>query len=53
MKLADRFFAQVLSSFGPMLMYHLDAEVETLRGDNLRRYYTLEEGPSSATLALS
>lgn len=41
-------FAQVLSSFGPMLMYHLDAEVETLRGDNLRRYYTIEEGTSCA-----
>ena len=31
---------QVLASFGPILMWHLDEEVKTLRGDNLRRYYT-------------
>ncbi|KAM0748891.1 hypothetical protein T439DRAFT_327401 [Meredithblackwellia eburnea MCA 4105] len=36
-------FKRVLASFGPILMYHLDEEVKTLGGDNLRRYYTLEE----------
>lgn len=36
-------FRKVLSSWGPALMHHLDAEVYTLRGENLRRYYTLEE----------
>ncbi|KAL8279226.1 hypothetical protein RQP46_008263 [Phenoliferia psychrophenolica] len=33
-------FKKVLASFGPILMYHLDAEVETLKSENLRRYYT-------------
>ncbi|BGP54064.1 hypothetical protein JCM8202v2_001636 [Rhodotorula sphaerocarpa] len=32
-----------LSSWGPLLFYHLDAEVETLKPDILRRYWTLEE----------
>ncbi|KAK4704387.1 ion channel-forming bestrophin family protein, partial [Phenoliferia sp. Uapishka_3] len=36
-------FRKVLASFGPILMYHLDAEVKTLQGENLRRYYTIEE----------
>jgi hypothetical protein len=34
---------RIMGSFGPVLFYHLDAEVESLRADNLRRYYTLEE----------
>lgn len=32
-----------MSSFGPILFYHLDAEVESLKADNLRKYYTLEQ----------
>lgn len=33
----------ILSSFGPVLFLHLDEEVKTLQGENMRRYYTLEE----------
>lgn len=33
----------ILSSFGPILFLHLDEEVKTLQGENMRRYYTLEE----------
>ncbi|GAA5947477.1 hypothetical protein JCM3765_001695 [Sporobolomyces pararoseus] len=32
-----------LKSWGPLLFWHLDAEVESLKADVLRRYYTLEE----------
>lgn len=32
------FFHQILSSFGPVLMFHMDSEVKSLRGDNLRRF---------------
>ncbi|GAA5835221.1 hypothetical protein JCM3766R1_006903 [Sporobolomyces carnicolor] len=32
-----------LKSWGPLLFWHLDAEVESLKSDVLRRYYTLEE----------
>ncbi|GJN88382.1 hypothetical protein Rhopal_001348-T1 [Rhodotorula paludigena] len=32
-----------LASWGPVLFYHLDAEVESLKPDVLRRYWTLEE----------
>ena len=34
---------RIMAELGPILFYHLDAEVETLRADNLRRYYTLAE----------
>ncbi|SCV69856.1 BQ2448_1250 [Microbotryum intermedium] len=34
---------EIMASMGPILFYHLDAEVETLKADNLRRYYTLDE----------
>ncbi|KAI5480221.1 hypothetical protein MNV49_001549 [Pseudohyphozyma bogoriensis] len=34
---------EIMASFGPVLFHHLDAEVETLKADNLRRYYTLAE----------
>lgn len=33
----------ILASFGPVLFLHLDEEVKTLQGENMRRYYTLEE----------
>ncbi|ORY87458.1 hypothetical protein BCR35DRAFT_289530 [Leucosporidium creatinivorum] len=36
-------FRKILQSWGPILFYHLDAEVKTLHHDNLRRYYTIEE----------
>ncbi|GAA6060978.1 hypothetical protein JCM10212_006560 [Sporobolomyces blumeae] len=36
-------FQENLASWGPLLFYHLDAEVKTLKSDVLRRYYTLEE----------
>lgn len=36
-------FRDVMRSFGPVLFHHLDEEVKTLKGSNLRRYYTLEE----------
>ncbi|GAA5870446.1 hypothetical protein JCM1840_004725 [Sporobolomyces johnsonii] len=32
-----------LAAWGPILFYHLDAEVASLKPDVLRRYYTLEE----------
>ncbi|GAA5931690.1 hemerythrin domain-containing protein [Sporobolomyces koalae] len=32
-----------LQSWGPLLFFHLDAEVKSLKADVLRRYYTLEE----------
>ncbi|GAA5856975.1 hypothetical protein JCM5353_000940 [Sporobolomyces roseus] len=32
-----------LASWGPLLFWHLDAEVRSLKADVLRRYYTLEE----------
>ncbi|GAA5908390.1 hypothetical protein JCM6882_007924 [Rhodosporidiobolus microsporus] len=32
-----------LVSWGPVLFYHLNAEVESLKPDVLRRYWTLEE----------
>ncbi|KAK4057238.1 hypothetical protein OIO90_001733 [Microbotryomycetes sp. JL221] len=34
---------RILTSWGPVLFYHLDAEVESLKPDNLRKYWTLEE----------
>ncbi|SGY13623.1 BQ5605_C010g05916 [Microbotryum silenes-dioicae] len=34
---------EIMGSMGPILFYHLDAEVETLKADNLKRYYTLDE----------
>ncbi|GAA5989129.1 hypothetical protein JCM10908_001171 [Rhodotorula pacifica] len=36
-------FRRNLASWGPLLFYHLDAEVETLKPDILRRYWTIEE----------
>ncbi|POY74406.1 hypothetical protein BMF94_2600 [Rhodotorula taiwanensis] len=36
-------FRRNLASWGPLLFYHLDAEVETLKPDILRRYWTLDE----------
>ncbi|GAA5829613.1 hypothetical protein JCM11251_000223 [Rhodosporidiobolus azoricus] len=32
-----------LTSWGPILFYHLNAEVESLKPDVLRRYWTLDE----------
>ncbi|GAA5972792.1 hypothetical protein JCM21900_000308 [Sporobolomyces salmonicolor] len=32
-----------LAAWGPILFYHLDAEVASLKPEVLRRYYTLEE----------
>ncbi|KDE07590.1 hypothetical protein MVLG_02056 [Microbotryum lychnidis-dioicae p1A1 Lamole] len=34
---------EIMGLMGPILFYHLDAEVETLKADNLKRYYTLDE----------
>ncbi|KAM0789320.1 hypothetical protein ACM66B_000157 [Microbotryomycetes sp. NB124-2] len=34
---------EVLASWGPVLFQHLDAEVASLKCDNLRRYWTLDE----------
>ncbi|GAA6026807.1 hypothetical protein JCM8097_005875 [Rhodosporidiobolus ruineniae] len=36
-------FRHHLASWGPILFYHLNAEVESLKPDVLRRYWTLEE----------
>ncbi|BGP38133.1 hypothetical protein JCM10449v2_002060 [Rhodotorula kratochvilovae] len=36
-------FRQNLASWGPVLFWHLNAEVESLKPDVLRRYWTLEE----------
>ncbi|GAA6026805.1 hypothetical protein JCM8097_005874 [Rhodosporidiobolus ruineniae] len=36
-------FRQHLASWGPILFYHLDAEVESISPAMLRRYYTLDE----------
>ncbi|BGP14073.1 hypothetical protein JCM10213_002368 [Rhodosporidiobolus nylandii] len=36
-------FRSNLASWGPVLFYHLNAEVESLKPDILRRYWTLEE----------
>ncbi|GAA6001126.1 hypothetical protein JCM10207_007424 [Rhodosporidiobolus poonsookiae] len=36
-------FRTSLASWGPVLFYHLDAEVQSLSGDVLRRYWTLED----------
>ncbi|ORY87456.1 hypothetical protein BCR35DRAFT_38995 [Leucosporidium creatinivorum] len=36
-------FRKILQSWGPILFYHLDAEVISLSHANLRRYYTLAE----------
>ncbi|BGO89789.1 hypothetical protein NBRC10512_004442 [Rhodotorula toruloides] len=36
-------FRQNLVSWGPLLFYHLDAEVASLKPDILRRYWTLQE----------
>ncbi|KAK4048242.1 hypothetical protein OIV83_004947 [Microbotryomycetes sp. JL201] len=33
----------ILSSWGFVLFHHLDAEVASLKADNLRRYWTLDE----------
>ncbi|SCZ89666.1 BZ3500_MvSof-1268-A1-R1_Chr9g10538 [Microbotryum saponariae] len=38
---------EIMGSMGPILFYHLDAEVETLKADNLRR---CELSPSISTL---
>lgn len=36
-------FRSLLSALGPGLFQHLDQEVQTLKGENLRLYFTLEE----------
>ncbi|GAA6001151.1 hypothetical protein JCM10207_007433 [Rhodosporidiobolus poonsookiae] len=36
-------FRAHLASWGPVLFYHLDAEVQSLKPDILRRYWSLEE----------
>ncbi|BGP30266.1 hypothetical protein JCM10296v2_002018 [Rhodotorula toruloides] len=36
-------FRKNLASWGPLLFYHLDAEVGSLKPDILRRYWTLQE----------
>lgn len=33
----------VMDSFGEVLWTHLDEEVKTLRAENMRRYWTVEE----------
>lgn len=47
-------FRKILQSWGPILFYHLDAEVKTLHHDNLRRCESLGRPPRfGADLSLS